>query len=415
LEEALKGIEIPKPSTYDEDYEKTGKPPEMAKCRNRIETHSGGLPKFDGTWDTYIKNYYRSAMSIDYSVGRIMKVLDKKGIADDTILIYTTDNGFSLGDHGLSGKHFTYEGSSRVPMLIRYPRLAEAGTRRQEMALLNDIAPTVLDLCGVEIPSDMTGESWKPLLKTDDSDPSWRDEILLARYAANRSIVPSQVAIRTDRYKLIRYPFLAFHELYDLENDPEEINNLFENPKYTDLRKEMLERLDKLIEETDWRDGAHHSVESCWLLGPADEVDMAQLKQTLLAKSYVPEETPINIGDKQYSWKKMQRNESGVFDMSEDLQGEGSVLVAVSVNLNVERDPLTTLFYRPFRPMKAYSNGELFANIPPGLATRLNPCNPPLVSGNNLVPLPALIRMARIFSSPLPAPPLVSIPHTCIP
>ena len=112
-------------------------------------------------WDNYIKSYYRSAQAIDDAVGNVLNAIDKAGIAEDTIVIYTSDQGYTLGEHGLCEKHFGHEEAMRVPMLIRYPKLAKPGIRRDDLVITNDIAPTVIVSVSISSSIASTSQSSK--------------------------------------------------------------------------------------------------------------------------------------------------------------------------------------------------------------------------------------------------------------
>ncbi len=240
LEHAFDGIDIPKPASFDEDYDKSGRMPFLKNAID-IKTFVGGMPMFDNSWEKYVKSYYRSAQSIDDAVGTILKAIDNAGIVDNTIVIYTSDQGYTLGEHGLCEKHFAHEEAMRVPMLIRYPKRINPGTRREEMALNIDIAPTVLDLCGASIPKDMVGRSWAPLLDAGDKPVgTWRENFLF-ELASEGDQIPGQIAVRTDHHKLITYPWISkpWKELYDLDKDPQEMRNIADDPAYTGVLADM--------------------------------------------------------------------------------------------------------------------------------------------------------------------------------
>src|SRR5207249_2444368 len=114
-----------------------------------------------------IRNYFRTLSAIDDNVGRLLKALDDLGVADNTIVVYTSDNGFYLGDHGLGDKRSAYDESLRIPFLVRYPKLGAAarGKALDQMILNIDLAPTFLDLASVPVPKEMQGRSWRPLLE----------------------------------------------------------------------------------------------------------------------------------------------------------------------------------------------------------------------------------------------------------
>ncbi|WP_321470887.1 sulfatase [uncultured Paludibaculum sp.] len=172
-----------------------------------------------------VKGYYRLISGIDRSVGTMLGELDKLGLRENTIVIYTGDNGFYLGEHGLAGKWFMHEESIRVPLIMQGPGIA-SGRRVDAMSLNVDLAPTMLDLAGVPIPDEMQGRSLRPWL--EGRIPAWRREWFYEhKFRANGWIPPTE-GIRTERWKYTRYPEESpvFEELYDLNVDPLEERNL---------------------------------------------------------------------------------------------------------------------------------------------------------------------------------------------
>lgn len=192
----------------------------------------------------YIKNYLRCVKSIDDGVGRVLAKLEEMGELDNTVVIYTSDQGFFLGEHGYYDKRFMYEESLRIPLLVRYPKLVEPGSVADAMALNLDFAQTILDLAGVEAPADMQGRSLAPVLR-GEAPEDWRDAMYYHFYEyPGFHYVKRHYGIRTDRYKLIRfYHDIEAWELYDLHSDPNELNNLAGQPGHAALFEEMKGRL----------------------------------------------------------------------------------------------------------------------------------------------------------------------------
>jgi N-acetylglucosamine-6-sulfatase len=191
---------------------------------------------------------------VDESVGRIVDALRASGQLDDTAIVFTSDNGFVLGEHGRVDKRTMYEESIRVPLLVRYPRLVKAGTVESRMVISHDLAPTLVALGGGELLADVTGKSFLPLLQGRRTD--WRDAFLYEyNYEPQFPYTPNVRGVRTDRWKLIRYPhgdgspdrFTA--ELYDLERDPHELRNLIDDPAHAAARRELERRFDALSRE----------------------------------------------------------------------------------------------------------------------------------------------------------------------
>jgi len=200
-------------------------------------------------------NYFRSLSAIDDNVGRIMAFLEEQGLDDNTMIIYSSDNGYHFREHGIGDKRSAYEVSMRVPMLVWQSGMTAGGSVSDAMVLNIDVAPTILDMAGLDIPEQMQGKSWKPLLNNQSA--SVRDQFLYEYFfsytditdyeiqTANPPITPNIVALRTDDTKLITYPGRDWVELFDLKNDPYERTNLAEDPAYSELLKEMQRKLEK--------------------------------------------------------------------------------------------------------------------------------------------------------------------------
>ena len=183
----------------------------------------------------------RCLASIDESLGRVLATLVEMGELDNTVIIYTSDNGYFMGEHTFLDKRLAYENSMRVPMLIRYPKLIKQNTQIKEQCLNIDIAPTILNLAGIEKPDYMQGESMVNLLK-GEKEKNWRKAILFEYYVDSYwpYAGPNQIAVRTEKYKLID-AFLEndIDELYDLKTDPGEMNNLINNTKYDKIEEDL--------------------------------------------------------------------------------------------------------------------------------------------------------------------------------
>ncbi|MEM7571687.1 MAG: sulfatase [Bacteroidota bacterium] len=200
-------------------------------------------------YQRYMQDYISSVESVDRNVGRVLDYLDESGLAENTIVIYTSDQGFYLGEHGWYDKRFMYEESMRTPLMIRYPLLVEAGTVNEELVLNNDIAPTLLDMAGVEVPERMQGASLRPLL-TQQDEPDWRDAAYYHYYEYPHGwhSVNKHDGVRTDRYKLIHFygENGEWYELYDLETDGTEVNNRFDDPALAEVQADLMQRLEEL-------------------------------------------------------------------------------------------------------------------------------------------------------------------------
>ncbi len=384
-EHALDGVDIPKPASYDEDYDKTGKAPCMKTNRIRIETFKGGLPLFDNSWEKYVKSYYRAVMAIDDALGVVMKAIDEAGIADHTILVYTSDQGYTLGEHGMTGKHYAYEQAMRIPMLVRCPGLTRPGSRRRELVLNIDVAPTLLDLCGERIPEDMAGRSWKPILQAEARPvENWREDFMF-EFWSNVPDLPAQLAVRTSRCKLITYQYLEFRELYDLEKDPHETRNVIGRPEYAEVLADMERRLERLKRETGWTRRERQPITSCYILGPVHETEEARVAQSVLREPFDAGRR-LKVNGKTFAWKRVTASDGG-FRIAEAVgKGKGCIaFIAIPLVRLTKWDPHVILNHAPKRPMKAYVSGEQIWELRSGLRGRH--CNPPLSAKETVVVL----------------------------
>jgi arylsulfatase A-like enzyme len=195
----------------------------------------------------YMEDYLGCIASVDESVGRVLDYLEASGLADDTIVVYTSDQGFFLGEHGWFDKRFMYEESQQMPLLVRYPREVRAGSVNDDLVLNLDFAETFLDYAGVPAPADMQGVSLRPLLQ-DRTPPQWRTSVYYHyyEYPAVHS-VKRHYGVRTRRYKLIHfYHDIDEWELYDLKNDPDEMHSVYRDPSYAAVVQELKEELRRL-------------------------------------------------------------------------------------------------------------------------------------------------------------------------
>ena len=193
--------------------------------------------------EQYYKRYCEALCSVDDSIGDVMNQLEKMGIRDETMVIYMGDNGFMFGEHGLIDKRVAYETSIRVPMIVQCPELFAGGTKIDKMVANIDIAPTVMEVMGLETPPHMDGESFNALAQGEDVP--WREYFLYAYYwEQNFPQSPTVFSLRSDRYKFTTYYGLwDTNEFFDIEADPEEQNNLIRSSQHAEQRKEMEDRL----------------------------------------------------------------------------------------------------------------------------------------------------------------------------
>ena len=197
-------------------------------------------------YNRYIKDYLRTIKSVDDGVGEVLDYLEENGLADNTIVIYTSDQGFYLGEHGWFDKRFMYEESFRTPLLIRYPKEIKAGTEIDKLVQNLDFAPTLLDYAGVNIPEEMQGESFREL--ANGSSDEWRDAVYYTYYEyPSVHMVKRHYGVSTDRYKLIHFYYdIDEWEMYDLEQDPNEMNNIYDDPSYGEIKAQMHQKLEEL-------------------------------------------------------------------------------------------------------------------------------------------------------------------------
>ncbi len=196
-------------------------------------------------YQRYIKDYLRCIASVDDNVGRVLNYLDEQGLADNTIVIYSSDQGFYLGEHGLYDKRWMYRESFGMPLVMRWPGQIAPGTRVDALTQNIDFAPTFLDAAGVAAPEDMQGESLMPLAR-GETPSDWRTALYYHYYEEGVHNVAPHEGVRTDRYKLIHYYNAGQWELFDLETDPQEMNSVYDDPAYADRVTALKETLNEL-------------------------------------------------------------------------------------------------------------------------------------------------------------------------
>ena len=263
-------VDIPQPVTFDDDYANRARAAGDARMRidrdmtprDLKEPVPDGLsPEEEKGWkyQRYIKDYLGCVASIDDNVGRVLNYLDQDGLADDTVVVYTSDQGFFLGDHGWYDKRFMYEESLRMPFLVRYPPEVEAGTTSDGMILNVDFPATLLDLAGVDVPAYMQGTSFLPLLRGERVD-NWQTSMYYRywMHLAGHNIY-AHYGVRTLDHKLIYYyadaldqpgaiddPKEPEWELFDLKQDPMELNNVYDDSAYADIVRDLKTELRRL-------------------------------------------------------------------------------------------------------------------------------------------------------------------------
>lgn len=188
---------------------------------------------------------FRGINSVDDNVGRLLKLLDDLNLADNTVFIFSSDNGYYLGEHNLGDKRTAYEESIRIPLLLRWPRMAKVGRIEDRMVLNVDPAATFLDIAGQPVPAAMHGRSWKPLIEGANA-PSWRDSFFYCYFHERGMKAPLTTAVRTTEAKLIKYPgHDEWTEVFDLKADPYEIKNLASDPAHAELRTKLEAEYEK--------------------------------------------------------------------------------------------------------------------------------------------------------------------------
>uniref|UniRef100_UPI004027809A sulfatase family protein n=1 Tax=Prevotella sp. TaxID=59823 RepID=UPI004027809A len=253
--------------------------------RNRrlLEARLTGKELDEWKYQNYIRDYMSVIKSVDESVGRVLDYLDSHGLTDNTIIVYTSDQGFYMGEHGWFDKRFMYEESLRTPLLIAYPGHIQPGTVCNKLVQNIDYAPTFLDLAGISKPKKLPGRSLTPLFKAGDKVKGWRNSIYYHYYDyPTYHMVRKHDGVRTDRYKLIHFygaggldavkenkyqrqpgtrehgcmkyltslgyfepkdSAVNYNELYDLQADPHELNNLYGKPGYEKITKQLQKQL----------------------------------------------------------------------------------------------------------------------------------------------------------------------------
>jgi len=197
-------------------------------------------------YQRYMQDYLATIRSVDVSTGRVLEYLDQQGLTQNTIVIYNSDQGFYLGEHGWFDKRFMYEESAKTPLIIRWPDHVPAGSINGELTSNLDIAPTLLDAAGMLIPDDMQGISLLPLFEDDPPD-HWRNSLYYHyyEYPAVHMVHRHEGAV-TKRYKLIHFYDIGEWELYDLQKDPTEMKSVYADPAYAEAAKKMSAELERL-------------------------------------------------------------------------------------------------------------------------------------------------------------------------
>jgi arylsulfatase A-like enzyme len=199
-------------------------------------------------YQRYIGDYMRTVAGLDRAVGRLLDHLDAAGLADNTVVVYTSDQGFFLGDHGWFDKRWMYEESLRTPLLVRWPGVIEAGAVEDALVMNLDLAETLLEIGGAPRPDAMQGRSLVPLLR-GERPADWRTSIYYQYFAwPDWHMVRRQYGVRTARYKLIHFYEIGEWELYDLSRDPDELVSVYADPAYAEVVARLKDELTRLRE-----------------------------------------------------------------------------------------------------------------------------------------------------------------------
>ena len=270
---------IPEPETFDDDYatradaarEATMRVGRDLTPRDVKQTPPQGLtPEALKKWkyQRYMQDYLACVESLDENVGRVLDYLDRTGLAANTVVVYTSDQGFFLGDHGWFDKRFMFEESLKMPFLVRWPGVVTPGSTTKAMTLNVDFAPTFLAMAEVAIPEAIQGHSVVPILQ-GQTPADWRQAMYYRyyHYPQDHRVQP-HYGIRTERHKLIFYNKIDQWELFDLADDPHELRNLYDDPARADLVKTLKAEMTRLRTELHDHDQFEGQVPQTGVGGP---------------------------------------------------------------------------------------------------------------------------------------------------
>jgi len=237
------GINAEQKAKWDEYYKPRNEAFEKAKLTGKDLTR--------WRYNRYLHDYLGCIAAVDDGVGRVLDYLEKEGLADNTIVVYTADQGFYLGEHGWFDKRWIFEESLRTPLLVKWPGVTKPGSTSDKMVSNIDFAPTFLEAAGVPVPAEVQGRSIMPLLK-GETPKDWRKSFYYHYYEhPGPHNVARHYGVVTDRYKLVRFyqPQFDYWELFDLKTDPKELKSVYDDPKYAETRKELETELARLRTE----------------------------------------------------------------------------------------------------------------------------------------------------------------------
>ncbi|MCI5082637.1 MAG: sulfatase [Saprospiraceae bacterium] len=283
-EDLWEDIEMPYPATFNDDYkgrELTAgdtemtmdylsrrdmklEPPTGLKRKEKLKwdfygakrgeiVQPEGMSKEEGRrwrYQRYIKDYLACVKSVDDNIGRVLEYLDENGLTENTMIVMTSDQGFYLGDHGFFDKRFIYEESLKMPFIVRYPKTVKAGSVNEDIISNIDFAPTLMEAAGIKTDISMQGRSFMPMLKGKKAK-KWRQSMYYHYYEFPFwHHVQPHYGIRTERYTLAHFYYsIDQWELYDLEKDPQQINNIIDDPAYKEIVISLKAKLKELMKE----------------------------------------------------------------------------------------------------------------------------------------------------------------------
>lgn len=267
--------EMPEPDNLFDNYETRGEASKRTTLKlelmnqrtfphKRLE-NATDMQQREYIYKQYIKAFLRCGRVLDENIGKLLDFLKEEGLEENTIVIYTADQGHFLGEHGFFSKRFMYDESMKMPLVIRYPGKIKPGTKNDDLVANIDFAPSIIDLAGLNVPEEMQGVSILPLLEGNTPD-NWRDAIYYQywQHLLHRDVT-AHYGIRTKTHKLIYFhgqplgmtdypPVEAEWEFYNLAEDPDEMNNIYSEPEQKELIKDLKNEILQLKEEYDCKD-----------------------------------------------------------------------------------------------------------------------------------------------------------------
>ena len=200
-------------------------------------------------YQRYTRNYLGTVKAVDENVGRVLDYLDENELSENTVVTYSSDQGFFLGEHGWYDKRWMFEESFKMPFLIRWPGVIKPGSKPMELIQNIDYAPTFLEIAGLDTPDEVQGESIVPIF--DGAVKGWRRSLYYTYYELGEHAVPQHFGVRTDRHKLIYFPKTDEWNLFDLKRDPAEMKSVFDSPVYRRVRESMVAEFKRLRKQYD--------------------------------------------------------------------------------------------------------------------------------------------------------------------